>query len=56
VAVQQAGTQSQARNIKTLAPIFHPTYRSNESSYIKSEDSVGFAANFSTKWLPLICV
>jgi hypothetical protein len=33
-----------------------PTYLSKKSSYIESENSVGFAAKFSTEWLPPVYV
>jgi hypothetical protein len=40
-----------SRNIKTSTPLFLPIYLSHEISYIKSENGVGFAAEFSTQWL-----
>jgi hypothetical protein len=39
----------------TLHPqILSPVYLSNESSYINFENGVGFAARFSTIWLPSV--
>jgi hypothetical protein len=39
---------------KLHPPIFYPTYLSNESGYIDSENGVGFAAKFFTRWYPSV--